>query len=128
VSALGITSSSTALSWPHGTEFADTFLKLAVFSGLSFWLSCDDADFCRFLQELPFALLQRLADVDYCKSLIAERMYRELTDSSNGLVFGIPATAHTLSHTIFECIRTEYVDKLVPVVFILVCLKYDYSK
>ena len=127
MSALG---SSTVLSWPHGTEFADSFLKLGTFANLSFRLSCDDPEFCRSLEDIPFAMLQRLADVDYCKSLIAGRMWWELTDSSDDLVFDISATPQTLpqtlSHTIFERIRPESFDKLVPAEFILVWFKYDY--
>ena len=127
MSALG---SSTVLSWPHGTEFVDSFLKLGTFANLSFRLSYDDPEFCRFLEDIPFAMLQRLADVDYCKSLIAGRMWWELTDSSDDLVFDISATPQTLpqtlSHTIFERIRPESFDKLVPAEFLLVWFKYDY--
>ena len=126
VPAPGIISSSTALSWPHGTECADSYLKLWAFSGLSFQLSCDDSDFCRFFEDIPFAILQRLADVDYRKSLIVDRMLWELEDSSNALVFGIRATARTSSHTAFECVRTKNFDELVPAAFIRVCFNYDY--
>jgi len=125
MSAPGIISSSTALSWPHGTEFADSCLKLRAFSGLSFQLSCDGPDFCRFFEDIPFAILQQLADVDYRKSLIANRTWLE-SDSSNPFVFGIPATVQTLSHTAFECVRTKNFDELVPAAFIQVCFNYDY--
>jgi len=117
--------SSTALSWPHGTEFADSYLKLRAFSGLSFQLSCDEPDFCRFLKDIPFAILQRLADVDYRKSLIANRTWSE-SNSSNSFVFGIPATVQTLSHTTFECVGAKNFDELVPDAFIRVCFNYDY--
>ena len=113
--------SSTALSWPHGTEFSDSCLKLKAFSDLSFQLSCDEPDFCRFLEDIPFAILQRLADVDYRKSLIANRTW-----SSNTFVFGIPATVQTLSHTTFECVGAKNFDELVPDAFIRVCFNYDY--
>ena len=117
--------SSTALSWPHGTEFADSCLKLRALSGLSFQLSCDEPDFCRFLEDIPFAILQRLADVDYRKSLIANRTWSE-SNSSNHFVFGIPATVQTLSHTTFECVGAKNFHKLVPAAFIRVCFNYDY--
>ena len=125
VSAPSITNSSTALSWPHETEFVDSYLKFTTFIFLSSRLSCDDPDFRHFLEELPFALLQRLVDIDYRKSLIADRTWSE-SDSSNPFVFGIPATAQTLSHAAFECIRTKNFDELVPAAFLLVCFKYDY--
>ena len=125
VSAPGIISSSTALSWPHGTEFADSCLKLRAFSGLSFRLSCDGPDFCRFFADIPFAILQRLADIDYRKSLIADRTWSE-SNSSNPFVFGILATAQTLSHTTFECVGAKNFGELVPAAFIRVCFNYDY--
>ena len=124
VSALGIISSSTALSWPHGIEFADSYLKWTAFSSLSFRISCDEQDFRRFFEDIPFAILQRLADVDYRKSLIAMRTWSEY-NSSNPFVFGIPATVQTLSHTTFECVGAENFDELVPAAFIRVCFKYD---
>jgi len=126
VSAPGIIGSSTALSWPHGTEFADSYLKLTAFSGLSVWLSCDGPDFCRFFEDIPFAILQRLADVDHHKSLIAGRMVWELEDSSNALVFGIRATARTSSHTVFGHIYAKDFVELVPAEFLLVCFENDY--
>ena len=125
VSAPGIINSCTALSWPHGTEFVDSYLKSTTFIFLSSRLSCDDPDFRHFLEELPFALLQRLAEIDYRKSLIADRTWSE-SDSSNPFVFGIPATARTLSHTTFECVRTKNFDELVPAAFIRVCFNYYY--
>ena len=126
MSAPDIISSSTALSWPHGTEFADSYLKLTAFSGLSVWLSCDGPDFCRFFEDIPFAILQRLADVDHHKSLIAGRMVWELEDSSNALVFGIRATARTSSHTVFGHIYAKDFVKLVPAGCLLVCFENDY--
>jgi len=124
VSAPGITSSSTAFSWPHGTEFVDSFLELKTFSNLSFLLS----DGASFFDDIPFATLQRLADVDYRKSLIADRMFREFVDSPHLTVFGIPGTVQALSHTVFGCISTENFDELVPAAFIRVCFKYDYQR
>jgi len=124
VSAPGIISSSTALSWPHGTEFTDSCLKLRAFSSLSFQLSCDEPDFCRFLEDIPFGILQRLADVDYRKSLIANRTWSE-SNPSNPFVFGIPATVQTLSYTTFECVGAENFRKLDPDAFIRVCFNYD---
>ena len=125
VSAPGITNSSTALSWPHGTEFVDSCLKLRALSNLSFRLSCDDSDFCRFLEDIPFAILQRLADVDYRKSLIADRMSLELRDSSNAFFFCIwMMSAKTLSHTIFERTHTDLLEEWFLAAFLLVCFKY----
>ena len=118
--------SSTALSWPHGTEFTDSYLKLRAFSDLSLRLSCDEPDFCRFFEDIPFAILQRLADVDYRKSLIADRMLWELENSSNASVFGIRATAQTSSHTVFEYIYAKDFVELVPAEFLLVCFENDH--
>ena len=126
VLASEIISSSTALSWPHGTEFSDSYLKLRAFSGLSFQLSCDEPDFRRFLEDIPFAILQRLANVDYRKSVIANQMMRELEDLSGASVFGIRATARTSSHTVFEHIYAKDFVEPVPAEFLLVCSENDY--
>jgi len=83
VLALDIISSSTALSWSHGTKFADSFLKFTTFSNLSYYLSSDDQGFFCFSKDILLAILQQLVDVDYCKSLIVDRMSLELRDSSN---------------------------------------------
>jgi len=128
VSAPGTIGSSTALSWPHGTEFVDSYLKLTASSNLSFYLWCDDPYFCQLFEDVPFDVLQQLADVDYRKSLIADRMCWDLSDTSDAFVLGIWATVQTLSHTVFKCIRTEYFDELVSAAFLLVCFKYDYSQ
>jgi len=66
VSAPDIISSSTAFSWPHGTEFVDSCLKLFVFSYLS--AACVDPDIWYLSEDVLLATLQRLADLDYCKS------------------------------------------------------------
>jgi len=59
-------------------------------------------------------MLQSLAGIDYRKSLIADRMLWEPNGSSSGAVFGISATAQTLSHTVFERIHPREFDILVP--------------
>ena len=81
-----------------------------------------------FFEDIPFAILQRLADVDYRKFLITDKMLWEFSGSSNVFVFGIPATAQTLSRTVFKCIRDEHFDKLVPAAFLSVCFKYYYPQ
>jgi len=70
--------------------------------------------------------LQSLAGIDYRKSLIADRMLWELSGSSSGAVFGISATAQTLSHTVFERIHPREFDTLVPAVLISVRFNYGY--
>ena len=125
VSAPDIISSSTALSWPHGTEFADSFLKFTTFSNLSYYLSSDDQGFFCFSKDVPPAILQRLADIDYPKSLIADRMSLELRDSSNAFFSSIwMMSAKTLSYTIFECTHTDLLEEWFLAVFLLVCFKY----
>ena len=126
VSASGVISSSTALSWPHGTEFVDSYLKLKTFPVLSIWLSPDHPEFCLLFEYVPFCILQRLADVDYRKYLIADSTWRELEGSLIPFVFGIWGTTQSLSHTAFGCIRAEAFDRLVPARFLSVCFKYDY--
>ena len=118
---------SIALSWPHGTEFVDSFLKLDTFTVLSFRLSFDDPDFCRFLEHVSFTILQRLADINHRKSLMAD-WTRSGFGSATIFIFGILATAQASSHTKFECIRIGNFDRLVPTAFLLVCFRYDYPQ
>jgi len=112
VLAPDIISSSTALFWPHGTKFADSFLKFTTFSNLSYYLSGDDQGFFCFSKDVPLPILQQLADVDYRKSLIADRMSLELRDSSNAFFFCIwTMSAQTLSHTVFEHTHTDLLEE-----------------
>ena len=113
----GIISSSTALSWPHGTEFADSCLKLMTFSFLS--LICADPRIWNIFENVPFVILQRLADVDYRESLAAMRKMWEIANWPS--VFGISATVRTSSHTIFQCIGTE----LVPAKYVSNMIAYN---
>jgi len=92
------------------------------FTHLSFQLS-HDADFYRFIDDISFAILQRLVDVDYRKSLIAMRICWDFSDPSHAEMFDIPATAQTLSHTVFGYIRTTAFDQLVSTAFLSVCFK-----
>jgi len=119
----GTVSPSAPLSWPHGTEFVDSYLKLGIFTLPSFWLSHDDSRFSRLSDDILFSILRSLADIDCRKSLIGDRMLWELNGSSNGIVFGISATSQTLSHTVFEGIDPNEFDGLVPAAFISVCFR-----
>ena len=129
VLAPDINSSSTALSWPHGTEFANSFLNFTTFSNLSYYLSGDDQGFFCFSKDVPPAILQWLADVDYRKSLIAGQMSLELRDSSNAFFFCIwTMSAQTLSHTVFEHTHTDLLEEWFLAAFLLVCFKYGYPQ
>ena len=96
VLAPSIVSSSASLSWPHGTEFVDSYLKLGISVLPSFWLSHDDSRLSRLSNDILFSILRSVADIDDRKSLIGDRMLWELSGSSNGIVFGISATSQTL--------------------------------
>jgi len=96
--APGIASSSESLSWPHRTEFVDSYLKLRKFA---LPLSHGDSRFSRFFDNILSSILQSLTGIDYRKSLIADRMLWEHSGSSSGAVFGISATTQTLSHTVY---------------------------
>jgi len=105
VSVPDIISSSTALSWPHGTEFADSRLKLITFSIVS--LICTDSDHYYLFEDVPLTILQRLADLDYRKPLIAMGMVTRRDNPSSHDLFNLSASVRTLSHTRFEWIGTE---------------------
>jgi len=128
--ALDVVSVSVSLSWPHGTKFVDSFLKLIFFAQLSFRLSHDDPDFCRFIGDIPSHTLEQLAELDHRKSLIASTMTWELPTwvSNSTTVFGISGIGQALSHTLFSCIRTDKIDALVPEAFLSVRFEYDYQK
>ena len=79
--------------------------------------------FCIFFEDVPLATLQRLADVDYPKSLTAMRKILEIDNWSSIHLFGTSATVWTLSHTIFDCIGTDDFDELVPAKILQVCFK-----
>ena len=124
--ASGIVSSSDSLSWPQGTEFVDSFLKLVSFFSLSMWLSHDAPDFHRSIGDIPLHTLRRLAELDYRKSLVMDRMYLELSGLAFWPVVDIPGIAKSLSCIVFQCIRTNEFDALVPAAFLSVRSKYDY--
>jgi len=122
----GIVSSSDSLSWPQGTEFVDSYLKLRSFFGLSIFLSYDSLGFYQFIEDVPLDTLRQLTEPDYRKTLVADKMYFKLLGSDYCLVWGIPGIAKRLSHTAFECIRAEKFDDLVLAEFFSVRFKYDY--
>ena len=124
VSVPDIISSSTALSWPHGTEFADSRLKLITFSVIS--RICSDPDHYYLFEDVPLTILQQLADLDYRKPLIAMGMVTRRDNPSSHDLFNLSASVRTLSHTRFEWIGTENFDELASATFLLVCFKYDY--
>ena len=114
-------SSSTTLSWPHRTEFVDSLLRLIVFFALS--MACAVPEIFYAFEDVPLATLQRLADVDYPKSLIVMRKIFEIDNSSSHEFFNTSATVRTLSHTIFNCIGTDDFDELVSAKILQVYFK-----
>ena len=124
----GVVSSSDSLSWPQGTEFIDSYLKLVSFSNLLGWLSHDNPDFCRFIGDVPLDTLRQLTELDYRKALVADRMHFEIFGSDYCWVSGVPGIVKALSHTIFECIRADKFDDLGPAEFLSVRFKYDYQQ
>jgi len=122
----GNVSSSDSLSWPQGTEFVDSYLKLRSFFGLSIFLFYDSLGFYQFIKDVPLNTLRQLTELDYRKDLVAARMYFELLGSDYCSVWGVPGIAKRLPHTAFECIRAEKFDDLVPAQFFSVRFKCDY--
>jgi len=125
VLAPGIASFSVSLSWPHGTEFFDSYLELETFVTLSFCLLHDDPDFCRFFEDVPFDTLQQLADIDYHRSLIANWIWWEFRNWSGAAVLG---TAKISPHTVFKCICADKFGVLVSTAFLWVRFNYDYRQ
>ena len=123
-----VVSSSDSLSWPQGTEFVDSYLKLSSFCDLSALLSHDNREFCRFIGDVPLDTLRQLTKLDYRKALVEDKMHLEFFGSDPCLVLGIPGIGKALSHTIFECIRADEFDDLVLAEFLSVRFKYDYQQ
>ena len=65
-------------------------------------------------------------ELDYHKDLVADRMYFEIFGPHYRRVSGVPGIGKALSHTIFECIRADAFDDMVPAQFFSVRFKYDY--
>ena len=124
----GAVTSSDSLFWPQGTEFVDSFFKLVSLSNLSWWLSHDNPDFYRFIEDVPLDTLRQLTELDYRKALVAGRMYFEIFGSDYCWVSGVPGIGKALSHTVFECIRPDKFDDLGPAEFLSVRFKYDYQQ
>ena len=70
--------------------------------------------------------LRQLTELDYRKALVADRMNFEIFGLGYRLVSGVPGIGKALSHTIFECIRADAFDDMVPAQFFSVRFKYDY--
>jgi len=98
------------------------------FSNLSWWLSHDNPDFCRFIGDVPLDTLRQLTDLDNRKALVAGMMYFELFGSRYCWVSGVRGIGKILSHTVFECIRAKRFDDLVPATFLSVRFKYGYQQ
>ena len=123
-----VVSSSDSLSWPQGTEFVDSYLKLSSFCDLSALLSHDNREFCRFIGDVPLDTLRQLTELDYRKALMADRMHLEIFGSRYCRVSGIPGIAKMLFHTVFQSIHTNKFDDLVPAAFLSVRFRYDYHQ
>ena len=89
-------------------------------------LICTDPDHYYLFEDVPLTILQRLADLDYRKPLIAMGMVTRRDNPSSHDLFNLSASVRTLSHTRFEWIGTENFDELASATFLLVCFKYDY--
>ncbi|KAJ3562074.1 hypothetical protein NP233_g9800 [Leucocoprinus birnbaumii] len=109
--APNVHSSSISLSWPQGTEFVDSFLKIQSFCGVSIRLSHDHPEFKQLLQIIPLVSLKKLADLDYRKYLLADIMLCESPGGLNpAMVVGYVGAARVLPHTAFGCLRGESFD------------------
>jgi len=91
-------------------------------------LSHDNPVFYRFIGDVRLDTLRQLMELDYRKALVADRMNFEIFGSDDCLVSGVPGIGKALSHTIFECIRADKFDDLMPAEFLSVRFKYDYQQ
>ena len=127
VLAPGVVISSSLLSWPQGTEFVDSFLRLFSFYWVSRRLSHDNWRFCQHIGDIPLGTLRQLATIDYRKSLAVERIVRDLYVEVKHSIFDTPGIVKASSHTIFRCIRTDKFHNRVPA-FLSVRSEYEYHR
>ncbi|KAF5356894.1 hypothetical protein D9756_006425 [Leucocoprinus leucothites] len=86
----GMASSSASLSWPHGSEFVDSWLKPRTFLDISVALHHDYPRLGIFLEVLPSSSLQKLAELDYRKYLLSHIMLNGIGVFSISDCIGLP--------------------------------------
>ncbi|KAF5361047.1 hypothetical protein D9756_004499 [Leucocoprinus leucothites] len=87
VSRPGMASSSALLSWPQGSEFVNSYITIWTFNNISFSLSHNHPMFRTFMEDFPPSSLQKLAELEYRKSLLATIMMGGIGVSSRRRVF-----------------------------------------
>ncbi|KAJ3564600.1 hypothetical protein NP233_g8195 [Leucocoprinus birnbaumii] len=105
--------SSSLLTWPQGSEFVDSFLKLWTFSSNSSYLFPDNPYFYQLLETVSSSLLRKLAQVDYRKRLISTVMVNGLglwTGASVAGCFRAGVCRYTEGSE-FKCINKDNYDR-----------------
>ncbi|KAJ3562076.1 hypothetical protein NP233_g9802 [Leucocoprinus birnbaumii] len=114
--------SSTTLSWPQGSEFADSFLKFRIFLSLSYWLSHDGSELKKIIRNVPSSSIQQLSTLDYRKSLIGNHMNHRMW-AAPGVLLGVHVlelygTSGLLPHTMYSALDSQYFSRFDPMVFL----------
>ncbi|KAF5360973.1 hypothetical protein D9756_004482 [Leucocoprinus leucothites] len=118
----GMASSSASLSWPQGSEFVDSYIKIRTFLDISFLLSYNHSMFHTLMEDLPPSSLQKLAQLDHHKPLLALIMVEGIGVFSGPCVFCLGRAGVTRANefTIFS--RLEDYTEFDPDTFLAVCL------
>ncbi|KAF5357155.1 hypothetical protein D9756_006433 [Leucocoprinus leucothites] len=85
----GMASSSASLSWPHGSEFVDSWIKARTFLGVSYLLSHDHPSFRTFLGGFSSSSLRKFEELDYRKCLLGSIMRFGIGISPDTTVIGL---------------------------------------
>ncbi|KAJ3563866.1 hypothetical protein NP233_g8665 [Leucocoprinus birnbaumii] len=108
----------SSLSWPHGTEFIDSFLMLEAFVGASFRVfNAIDLEFQRQLEVISVDSLQNIAKLDHRKDLVADIFAEDSSVSDR--------TEKIIGNTVFGRILPDYFQKFDPSSFLKVVKKLE---
>jgi hypothetical protein len=103
----GIHSSSASLAWPHGSEFADSYIQFRYFLTLALRLSHHDPYLVQLLEDAPPSSFHGLGGHDYHQSLIADIMASGLGLFSCADVLGLPGLRRVIDKASFRTINPE---------------------
>ncbi|KAF5353304.1 hypothetical protein D9756_007948 [Leucocoprinus leucothites] len=106
----GEASSSAPLSWPQGSKFGDSWIKTCIFLNISFLFSRDCPLFRPFVEDLPSRSLQKLAELDYRKSLLASIVTNRIGIVPAGYIIGLHTAVVRLNENSGFAQLTDYTE------------------
>ncbi|KAF5357164.1 hypothetical protein D9756_006438 [Leucocoprinus leucothites] len=114
----GMASSSSSLSWPRGSEYVDSYLKMFAFFSISLSLSHDSPWLRTFLEVVPSRSLQKLAELDYRKCLLGYIMLNGIGVFSKSCLIGLSKAGISIINEGSELIQLKDYNKFDPEIFL----------